>query len=127
MHIFYVYTCVCVSVCIPMCLHACVLVCAVGGQKRVLSVLLFSYSAEAGSLLGLWVEFSQVGWKPASPSSPPVFTLVGARVLGVCEMSDLSCGFWDPNSDPVVTQQVFLLGEPFLLPLGNRFDSPEST
>lgn len=119
MHLFCVYTrvCMCKRMHTYMSLCVCACLCSWGQEEGVeyhSIVLLFH---QGGVALNLQVEFSQAGRKSASPSGPPVFTLFGARVLGVCEMPDPLHGFWASNSDPHVAQVFFLDEHSFLLPL----------
>lgn len=84
-----------------MCLCVCVCACSCSwGPEEGVEYPIVLLFHQGGVALNLYVEFSQAGRKSASPSGPPVFTLFGARVLGVGETPDSLHGFWDPNSDP---------------------------
>lgn len=128
MHLFCVYTRVCLCKCMHTYMSVCVCACSCSwgpeeGVEYPSIVLLFH---QGGVTLNLQVEFSQAGRKSASPSGPPVFTLFGARVLGVRETPESLHGFWDPNSDPHGCTSV-LPGLAISPAPENSFDGLEST
>lgn len=73
----------------------------------------FCFSLEARSLLKLWVEFSELGWKPASPGDP----LSSSALELVFHVYVKHMGSGIQTLTLMSAQPVFLVDEPFFQPL----------
>lgn len=69
----------------------------------------FCFSLEATSLLNLWVEFSQLDWKPASPGD----SLSSSSLELVFHIYVKHMGSGIRTLTLMAAQPVFLVDEPF--------------